>query len=198
MVGVLPTRSICLLQAMLRSAFSHRLPEGDRVVAGEKSKTATKAKTVRQPTLSLKGCREPFNIDDVPWKRLGASSAFKRLGAYGGGSQVRVGIDVLKPGEYSNRFHYHLKEEEHIFILKGSATLILGSRGYIMRERDYCCFPAGQRAGHHLYNHTQEKCLFLTIGDNHPDDIACFPNSGKARIRATGKTVPITDVFPVK
>jgi hypothetical protein len=27
------------------------------------------------------------------------------------------------------------------------------------------------------------------------DDIACFPNSGKARIRATGKMVPLTDVL---
>jgi uncharacterized cupin superfamily protein len=167
-------------------------------VAAKKRKSATKSKVARQTTLSLEGFREPFNIDDVPWKRLRGSTAFKLLGRYGGGSQVGVGIDVLKPGQYSNRFHYHLKEEEHIFIVKGSATLILRSRGYIMRERDYCCFPAGQRAGHHLYNHTDEKCLFMTIGDNHPDDIACFPNTGRARIRATGKTVPITAVFPAK
>jgi hypothetical protein len=32
----------------------------------------------------------------------------------------------------------------------------------------------------------------MTIGDNHADDIACFPISGKARIRATGKTIPIS------
>ncbi len=100
----------------------------------------------------------------------------------------------MKPGQYSNRFHYHLREEEHIFILKGSATLVLGNRRYIMKERDYCCFPAGQRAGHHLFNHTEENCVFMTIGDNEADDIACFPDSGKARIRATGKMVPISEV----
>ena len=130
------------------------------------------------------------------WRKAGAgSTAFKRLGRYGGGSQVDVGIDVLKPGQYSNRFHYHLKEEEHIFILKGSATLILGARKYVMKERDYCCFPAGQRAGHHLFNYTQENCLFMTIGDNHPDEVVCFPNTGKARLRATGHSVPIEDVL---
>jgi uncharacterized cupin superfamily protein len=144
--------------------------------------------------LSAEGFLEPFNIDTVPWTTLRGSTTFKRLGQYGGGSQVGVGIDVMKPGQYSNRFHYHLREEEHVFILKGSATLVLGNRRYVMRERDYCCFPAGQRAGHHLFNHTEENCVFMTIGDNKPDDIACFPNTGKARIRATGKVVPITDV----
>ena len=85
-------------------------------------------------------------------------------------------------------------EDEHVFILKGSATLILGERKYVMRERDYCCSPAGQRAGHHLYNHSSENCLFMTIGDNRADDIVVFPKTGKARIRATGKTVPIGEV----
>jgi len=144
--------------------------------------------------LSSEGFFEPFNIDDVPWRRLPGSTTFKRLGRFGGGTQVGVGIDVLKPGQYSNQFHYHLREEEHIFILKGSATLFLGSSRYLMQERGYCCFPAGQRAGHHLFNHTDENCVFMTIGDNKSDDIACFPKSGKARIKATGKTVPISEV----
>jgi hypothetical protein len=34
-------------------------------------------------------------------------------------------------GQYSNRFRCHLNEE-HIFILKGSATLILGPRKYVL------------------------------------------------------------------
>jgi hypothetical protein len=37
-------------------------------------------------------------------------------------------------------------EEEHIFILKGSATLHLGNNSYVLKEGDYCCFPAGARA----------------------------------------------------
>jgi uncharacterized cupin superfamily protein len=147
----------------------------------------------RQTVLNSEGFFEPFNVDDVPWQRLPGSTAFKLLGQYGGGSQVGVGIDILKPRQVSNKFHYHLREEEHIFILKGSATLVLGNNRYVMKERDYCCFPAGQRAGHHLVNHTSVNCVFMTIGDNHPDDIACFPKTGKARIRATGKMVPISE-----
>lgn len=159
-----------------------------------KAKRKKQAAEPPRTSLSPEGVFEPFNIEDVPWKRLPGSTTFKVLGRYGGGSQVGVGIDVLAPGQYSNRFHYHLREEEHVFILKGSATLILGSRKYVMNERDYCCFPAGQKAGHHLFNHTRSQCVFMTIGDNHADDIACFPTTGKARIRATGKMVPLSNV----
>ena len=34
----------------------------------------------------------------------------------------------------------------------------------------------------------------MTIGDNHRYEIACFPNTGKGHLRATGKTVPIDGV----
>jgi uncharacterized cupin superfamily protein len=159
-----------------------------------RKKAAESPAKARQTTKSREGFFEPFNIEDVPWQRLPGSTAFRLLGRYGGGSQVGVGVDILKPGQVSNKFHYHLREEEHIFILKGSATLVLGPNKYVMQERDYCCFPAAQRAGHHLVNHTKENCVFMTIGDNDPEDIACFPNTGKARIRATGKMVPISEV----
>jgi uncharacterized cupin superfamily protein len=96
-------------------------------------------------TPSPEGYLEPFNVDAVPWEKLRGSTSFKTLGCYGGGSQVGVGIDVMKPG-------------------------------------------------HHLFNHTEENCVFMAIGANKPDDSACFPNSGKATIRAIGKTVPITEV----
>lgn len=166
-------------------------------MAAKKRASRKSSRVVPQTSVNSEGFREPFNIEDVPWKRLPGSTTFKRLGAYGGGSQVSVGVDILKPGQYSNRFHYHLREEEHIFILKGSATLILGNRRFAMKERDYCCFPAGQRAGHHLFNHTNENCVVMTIGDSRPDDVVCFPDSGKARIRSTGKMVPIESVEAV-
>lgn len=157
-------------------------------------KSAKVSSVSRQTSLSSEGFFEPFSIDQVPWQRLRGSTAFKRLGRYGGGSQVGVGLDVLKAGRFSNRFHYHMREEEHIFILKGSATLVLGNRKYLMKERDYCCFPAGQKAGHHLFNHTKADCVFMTIGDNKPDDIACFPKTGNAKLRISGKSVPISQV----
>ena len=84
-----------------------------------KKKAPRTADAKRCTSLSPEGFFEPFNIDAVPWTTLRGATKFKRLGHFGGGSQVGVGIDLMKPGQYSNRFHYHLREEEHVFILKG-------------------------------------------------------------------------------
>lgn len=142
-------------------------------------------------TKNGQGSFEPFNIDDIPWEQLPGSDRFKRLGRYAGGAHIGVGIDELGPGEYSNQFHYHLEEEEHIFILKGSATLYLGNHSYVLKKGDYCCFPAGQRAGHHLYNHSDAACTFMTIGENKPNEVVYFPKRGTVRIRATGEVLKI-------
>src|SRR5579862_2548260 len=93
---------------------------------------------------------EPFNIEDLPWEQWPGSDRFKRLGKYAGGSNVGVGIDELGPGQFSNEFHDHLTEEEHILILIGSATLYLGDKSSVLRKGDHCCFLAGQKAGHLL------------------------------------------------
>jgi uncharacterized cupin superfamily protein len=159
----------------------------------KKQAAVGKARMIKTTTRSVEGFFEPFNVEDVAWKKM-AGSLFKRLGRFGGGSHVGVGLDVLKPKQYSNRYHYHLLEEEHVFILKGAATLILGERRYVMKERDYCCFPAGQKAGHHLYNHSADICVFMTIGEHRADEVVCFPRTGKARIRATGKSVSIASL----
>jgi uncharacterized cupin superfamily protein len=144
------------------------------------------------------GIYEPFNIEDVPWEEFkdknGDVSRFRVLGKYGGGKNVGVGIDELEPGRFSNQFHYHLTEEEHVLILKGSATLHLGDKSFIMKEGDFCCFPAGQKAGHHLFNHTDTNCTFLTIGENRPHDVYYYPKTGTARIKGTGETFKINDL----
>lgn len=59
-------------------------------------------------------------------------------------------------------------------------------QSYVLEEGDYCCFPAGQRAGHHLFNHTEVNCTFITVGENKPNEVCYFPKSGTVRIRATG------------
>ncbi|MES2106718.1 MAG: cupin domain-containing protein [Pseudomonadota bacterium] len=73
---------------------------------------------------------EPFSTDDVPWEEFAQgdkfASRFKRLGKFGGGSHVGVALEELAPGKRSCPNHYHMLEEEHIYILDGELTLHLG------------------------------------------------------------------------
>lgn len=130
---------------------------------------------------------EPFFTDDVPTEEFSHgekfASTFKRLGAFGGGSHVGVGLEQLAPGKRSCPTHYHMLEEEHLYILEGEVTLYLGDKSYVMRSGQYCCFPAGQKAGHSLYNHSDATCKFLIIGEKNPHDVTVYPDSGRVGVR---------------
>ena len=52
--------------------------EGDRADGASEAKVG---EAPRQTILSPEGFREPFNFDEVPWRKVSAAStAFKRLG----------------------------------------------------------------------------------------------------------------------
>lgn len=139
-------------------------------------------------TINADGIYEPFSIDCVPKEthlhgtRFGMT--YQHLSRYGGGSQISLAMEVLEPGRQANPAHYHTAEEEHVLMLEGSATLMLGARRYILLPGHYVCFPAGQRAGHALYNHTDTPCRYLVLGNPQPHDVAVFPDTGRVEVRA--------------
>src|SRR3546814_4946258 len=74
--------------------------------------------------------------------------------------------EELPPGKQSNPLHFHMLEEEHVLILDGTVTLLLGESSYELSAGDYVCFPAGQRAGHALLNRGSATCRYLVIGES--------------------------------
>jgi uncharacterized cupin superfamily protein len=133
------------------------------------------------------GACEPFQVDDVAWEewskgeRLG--SRYRMLGKFGGGSHVGVQFEELAPGKQSNLVHYHMVEEEHVYILEGEVTLILGKNEYAMKAGSYVCFPAGQKVGHALINRSDKPCRYLVIGENNPHDVCVYPETDRVGVR---------------
>src|SRR5918994_2364986 len=72
----------------------------------------------------------------------------------GEGYRVGVAIEELGPGKQSSPAHYHIFEEEHVYILEGALTVRIGVDAYEMKAGDYVCFPAAQKAGHCLINNS--------------------------------------------
>ncbi len=146
--------------------------------------------TDKQSPTNIEGAHEPFAIEDVDWvewsrgAKLGAR--YRRLGRFGGGSHVGVELEELAPGKQSNLVHYHLLEEEHVLVLEGEATLILGGREYRLLAGHYVCFPAGQKAGHALANRSEKPCRYLVIGENNPNEVVVYPETGRVGVRALG------------
>ena len=137
------------------------------------------------------GACEPFAADSVPWESYQQGSRFgvryQQLGSFGGAQHVGVCREELAPGKQACPLHYHMQEEEHLLILDGELTLLLGEQRYRMQSGDYVCFPAGQQVGHALYNHSDAPCRYLIIGERNPHEVVVYPESGRVGVRSLGQ-----------
>lgn len=135
---------------------------------------------------------KPVNVNDLEQqeysegRRFGGK--FKVLSdTHEGKAKIGIMVEELAPGKQSCPSHYHLREEEHILILEGEATLRLGKETYLLQKDHYIRFPAGQKAGHFLFNDSQAVCKFLVIGDHTSDDVIIYPDSDKVMVKATSE-----------
>jgi uncharacterized cupin superfamily protein len=133
--------------------------------------------------------RGPIAIDSAPWTEFSEGvrfgSRYRVLSdTHGEGRKIGVSYEELPPGKQSCPFHYHMVEEEHIVALEGEATLRLGDERFTIRAGDYVGFPAGQRAGHCLINESDKPFRFIMIGDNAPNEVCVYPDSGKVSVRS--------------
>lgn len=137
----------------------------------------------------------PISSHDVPWTDgsgvPGFSIRYRHLtqAVLGDKYQIGVAIEELAPGNRSAPFHYHIFEEEHVFILEGRVTLRLGDATHEMKAGDYACFPAGQKAGHCLVNDGDAICHYVIVGERNPNEICVYPDSNKVMVRALGRGV---------
>lgn len=135
----------------------------------------------------------PFAADSVDWVTFAAGARFGlryrplTRSAAGGDYRVGLSIEELEPGRQGAPTHYHVREEEHLLILDGEVDVRIGARTYRMRAGDFVSFPAGQRAGHSMVNPGPATCRYLMIGENDPNEVAVYTDSGKALVRPLGR-----------
>jgi uncharacterized cupin superfamily protein len=85
-----------------------------------------------------------------------------------------VNLTRLSPGGESALQHRHTKQDEFIFILEGTPTLVT-DRGEVTMAPGMCAgFPAGGLA-HHLVNRSDAEVVYLEVGDRSPGDSADYP-----------------------
>jgi uncharacterized cupin superfamily protein len=141
---------------------------------------------------SEKTRRGPVDADSIPWEpwehgvRFGGRvRALTR--AFGHAHHVGVIMEELPPGRQSCPAHYHLQEEEHVFVLEGELCLRLGDQELPLRAGQYICFPAGEERAHCLINRGSTACRYLVIGENKPHETIVYPDSNKLLARSPGQ-----------
>jgi uncharacterized cupin superfamily protein len=119
------------------------------------------------------------------------------MAALGEQYQIGVAIEELPAGMQTAPAHYHILEEEHVYILEGALTLRLGAEKYEMNVGDYVCFPAGQKAGHCLINNSGAPCRYVIVGERNPNEVSVFTDTNKVMVRALGRRT-ILDLAAVR
>jgi uncharacterized cupin superfamily protein len=119
------------------------------------------------PRNAASGYPEPFA------SRMGGRKK-RQLGNVFGISNFGVNMTELAPGGQSSVMHSHSKQDEFIYILSGTPTLVMEDGEQILQPGMCVGFPANGVA-HHLVNGSDEIVLYLEVGDRTPGDEGHYP-----------------------
>ena len=101
----------------------------------------------------------------------------RALGDANGLTQFGVNITDMEPGAVSALRHWHTAEDEFIYIIEGTPTLVTDGGEEILRPGICACFPANSGDAHRLENHSDSIVRFIEVGHrsamedvHYPDD----------------------------
>lgn len=108
--------------------------------------------------------------------------------------KAMVSVYEIPPGKSAYPYHYHLKNEETFFILRGEGLLKCPGGDRPVRPGELIFFPVGQEGAHKLTNTSDtEPLVYIDFDVIHDMDVAIYPDSKK--IGVWGKNV--NKVFPL-
>ena len=111
-----------------------------------------------------------------PYASLVQGRLKRKLGEFFGLTSFGVNLTHLSPGAISALAHSHSKQDEFIFVLEGTPTLILAKEEFTLNPGDCYGFKAGSGIAHQLVNRSQENVTYLEIGDRTEGDEVEYPN----------------------
>ena len=113
----------------------------------------------------ITGCGYPAPYDAPCLDRIR-----KRLGDGGGLTQFGVNLLTLLSGSWSAQRHWHVEEDEFVWVVCGEVVLVTDQGEQVLKSGDCAAFPKGELNGHHLVNKADGPAVVLEIGTRTPDD----------------------------
>ena len=92
----------------------------------------------------------------------------RKLGDAAGLTQFGINHVTLPPGVQSSMRHWHLREDEFVYVLTGELVLVTDRGEQVLKAGMAAGFPHGSTDGHHLINHGKEPATFLEVGTRWP------------------------------
>lgn len=116
---------------------------------------------------------KPSNYPE-PFRARVAGRVKRALGDVFGLANFGVNLTTLQPGAQSALMHRHSRQDELVYILEGTPTLVSDAGEVELRPGMCAGFPAGG-AAHHLVNRSRAPVTYLEIGDRAPGDRGSYP-----------------------
>lgn len=115
-------------------------------------------------------------IYPAPYDTIVQGRLKRKLGEFFDLTAFGVNLTHLLPGASSALAHCHSKQDEFIFILEGTPTVILGTEEFALGPGDCYGFKAGAGIAHQLINRSDLEVIYLEMGDRTPGDRVEYPN----------------------
>jgi uncharacterized cupin superfamily protein len=127
------------------------------------------------------------NEKEIDWTEQAKGNRFqfrrKSLSSYSVGERLGCSLYEIQPGKSAWPYHYHLSNEEAIFILAGRGTLRIGGEKSPVSAGDYVSLPAG-KIPHQLINDSDEILRYICFSTMNEPDIGVYPDSEKIGVFA--------------
>ena len=111
----------------------------------------------------------------------------RALGECFGLTRFGVNLTRLAPGAISALRHAHSQQDEFIYVLEGSPTLVLAAQERVLVPGMCAGFRAGTGQAHQLANRSAAEVLYLEVGDRGAGDAVVYPDDDLAASFVDGR-----------
>lgn len=102
------------------------------------------------------------------------------LGDRFGLTNFDVNLTRLAPGAISALRHAHTLQDEFVYVLEGTPTLVRDAGETLLTPGMCAGFRAGSGDAHQLVNRSDADVLYLEVGDRTPGDNVVYPDDDLA------------------
>jgi uncharacterized cupin superfamily protein len=106
----------------------------------------------------------------------------RALGEAFGLANFGVNLVRLAPGARSALHHRHARQDEFVYVLEGTATIVVDDAEHAAGPGTCIGFRAGG-AAHHVENRSATEVVYLEVGDRLPGDAAEYPHDDLAAVQ---------------
>ncbi len=131
--------------------------------------------------------RKKPSLYPEPFASLMAGREKRPLGDLFGLKNFGVNLTRLAPGAMSALRHAHTRQDEFIYVLQGTPTLVTDQGETLLAPGMCAGFAAGTGDAHHLVNLSMEEVVYLEVGDRTPGDAAFYPDDDIQAVMVDGK-----------